>query len=64
MFIPESLRKMTENEMNKILSDSKDTSFKMQLITARGKITDADLSVMVLLNNLKVPTGMILSIKK
>ena len=64
MFIPESLRKMTENEMNKILSDSKDTSFKMQLITARGKIADADLSVMILLNNLKVPAGMILSIKK
>ena len=64
IFIPESLREMTENRMNKILSDSLDTSFKMQLITARGKITDADLSVMVLLNNLKVPTGMILSIKK
>ena len=33
MFIPESLRKKTENEMKKILKESQDTRFKMQLIT-------------------------------
>jgi two-component system CheB/CheR fusion protein len=64
MFIPEQLRKKTENEMNKILRESQDTRFKMQLITAGGKLIETDWSVVVLLDNLKVPSGMILSIKK
>jgi two-component system CheB/CheR fusion protein len=64
MFVPESLRKKIENEMNKILSESQDTRFKMQLITAGGKLIETDWSVVVLLDNLKVPSGMILSIKK
>jgi len=63
-FIPESLRKKTEKEMKKILSESKDTRFNMQLITAGGKLIEADWSVMVLLDNNKAPSGMILSIKK
>ena len=63
-FISESLRKKTENEMNKILSKSVDTRFKMQLITAGGKLIEADWSVIVLLDNFKVPSGMILSMKK
>jgi len=37
MFIPESLRKKTEEEMHKILSESLDTKFKMQLIAPGGK---------------------------
>ena len=64
MFIPESLRKKTENEMNRILNESLDTRFKMQLITAEGKKNEADWSVVVLLDNFKVPSGMILSLKK
>jgi two-component system CheB/CheR fusion protein len=64
MFIPEQSRKGTENEMNKILSESQDTRLKMQLITAGGKLIETDWSVVVLLDNLKVPSGMILSIKK
>jgi two-component system CheB/CheR fusion protein len=63
-FIPESLRKKTEKEMKKILSESKDTRFNMQLITAGGKLIEADWSVMVLLDNYKAPSGLILSIKK
>ena len=50
--------------MKKILSESKDTRFNMQLITAGGKLIEADWSVMVLLDNNKAPSGMILSIKK
>jgi two-component system CheB/CheR fusion protein len=64
MFIREGLREKTKNEMNKILSDSCDTRIKMQLLTDNNKITDADWSVAVLTDNLKVPVGMILSIKK
>jgi hypothetical protein len=36
----------------------------MQLITAGGKKSDADWSVVILLDNFKVPSGMILSQKK
>jgi two-component system, chemotaxis family, CheB/CheR fusion protein len=64
MFIPESLRNKTENELNRILNESHDTRYKMQLITAGGKKNDADWSVVILLDNLKVPSGMILSLKK
>jgi two-component system CheB/CheR fusion protein len=64
MFIPESLRKKTEDKMSKILGESQDTSFKIQVITAEGKLIEADWSVVVLLNNFNLPSGMILSIKK
>jgi two-component system CheB/CheR fusion protein len=64
MFIPESLRNKTENELNRILNESHDTRYKMQLITAGGKKNDADWSVVILLDNFKVPSGMILSLKK
>lgn len=63
MFIPESTRKETENEMNRILKESSDTRFKMQVMTSGGKINEADWSVLVLLDDYKLPCGMILSLK-
>jgi two-component system CheB/CheR fusion protein len=62
-FIPELLRKKTESELKKILNKSQDTEFKMQVITAGGKLIEAEWSVIVLLDNFSVPSGMILSIK-
>ena len=63
-FIPETLRKETENKMNNILSNPHDTSFRLQLKTAGGKMTEADWSVIVLLDNFRMPSGMLLSTKK
>jgi two-component system, chemotaxis family, CheB/CheR fusion protein len=63
VFVPELLRKKTESELKKILNKSQDTKFKMQLITAGGKLTEAEWSVIVLMDNFKVPSGMVLSIK-
>ena len=63
IFIPELLRKKTESELKKILNKSQDTKFKMQLITAGGKVAEAEWSVIVLMDNFNVPSGMILSIK-
>jgi two-component system, chemotaxis family, CheB/CheR fusion protein len=63
-FIPESLKKKTEKEMKKILSESKDTRFNMKLTTDGDKLIEADWFVMVLLNNNKAPSGLILSMKK
>jgi two-component system CheB/CheR fusion protein len=64
MLVPVSLRKKTENEMKKILKDRQDTRLKMQVITAGGKSDEADWSVLVLLDNYEVQSGMILSLKK
>jgi two-component system CheB/CheR fusion protein len=64
MFIPESLRKKTEKEMNNLFRESQDTRFKMQVITATDKLIEADWSVRVTQDNFKVTSGMILSIKK
>jgi two-component system CheB/CheR fusion protein len=64
MFIPEPLRKDTENKMNKILNELQDTRFKMNLISAGGKLVETDCSVVILLDNFKVPCGMLFSIKK
>lgn len=64
MFVPETLKKKCELDLNKLLHESKDTNIRMQLETATGKLTDGDWSVTVLLDNFSVPNGMILSIKK
>ena len=64
MFIPESLRKKTVDKMSKILGESQDTRFKMKIITAEDKLIEAEWSVVVLLDNFNLPSGMILSIKK
>jgi two-component system, chemotaxis family, CheB/CheR fusion protein len=63
-FIPESSREKTLGRMNKILRDSQDSSYRMAVIAAAGKPTEADWSVVVLLDNLKVPSGIILTLKK
>jgi len=62
-FVPEPLRKRTEKEMKKIMKNSLENNIKMMLITAEGQI-EADILALILLNNVKVPSGMILSIKK
>ena len=64
LFVPESLKKKTDNEMKKILSASKDTRSRMHIITGDGKQVETEWSVAVLLNNSRVPSGMILSLQK
>jgi two-component system CheB/CheR fusion protein len=64
MLIPVALRKSTEKEMKKILTESNNRKFKMKVIGPGDKTIEADWSVIVLLDNMKVPSGMILSIKK
>jgi two-component system CheB/CheR fusion protein len=64
MFIPETVRKKTEKDMNKLLHKMIDGKIKMQLIAAGGKIQVIEWSVNVLLNSLKKPAGILLSQKK
>jgi two-component system CheB/CheR fusion protein len=64
LFIPETERKSTENNFNKLQSKLLNGKSKMQVIAAGGTITVVKCSVNVLLNNLKMAAGMILSLKK
>jgi two-component system CheB/CheR fusion protein len=63
VFIPKSQREKTKIDMNRIMSDSHDTSFTLQMKTAGEKLVEAQWSLIVLLDDLKMPSGMILSIK-
>ena len=64
MFIPEKLRKKTENKFNRIFVESQDTKIEMQIVTGEGQLIEDDWSIVVLLNNFNIPSGMILSKKK
>jgi two-component system CheB/CheR fusion protein len=63
VFIPKSQREKTKIDLNRIMSDSHDTSFTLQMKTAGEKLVEAQWSLIVLLDDLKMPSGMILSIK-
>jgi two-component system CheB/CheR fusion protein len=63
MFIPEPVQKKVEKELNKRLNEALDGKFKMQVIAAGGNTPVAEWSVNVLLNNLKMPAGMIIITK-
>jgi two-component system CheB/CheR fusion protein len=64
MFIPKAVQKKTEKELNKLLNKVWDGKFKMQVITAGGTISVVEWFDNILLNNLKMVTGMIIFTKK
>jgi two-component system, chemotaxis family, CheB/CheR fusion protein len=64
MFIPSSMRAKIENELRNILSKSHNTIIRMPLLSTNGNKDNSDWIVTVLLNNIKVPCGMLLSMKK
>jgi two-component system CheB/CheR fusion protein len=64
LFIPRTERKSTENNINKIQSQLLNGKFKMKVIAAGGTVQVVKCSVKVLLNNLKIAAGIILSLKK
>ena len=64
LLIPESMQKKTEKNLHKLLKDSRDSNFKMQVIQAGGNTPFVECHLIVLLNNLKIPAGMIIITKK
>jgi two-component system CheB/CheR fusion protein len=64
MFVPESLRKKTEQELNKLLTESHGGKFKMQVLGANGNMPEVEWSASVLQNNLNMAAGIILSLKR
>jgi two-component system CheB/CheR fusion protein len=64
MFIPEPLQKKCEKDLKKLMSGVQNSNLKMEVITADGKPKPTTCSVNILLNNLKMSTGMILTFRK
>ena len=64
LFVPESVQKKTEKELNKLLRKGLSTNYKMQLPTSDGLIPEVEWSVNILHNNQSKPSGMILITKK
>jgi two-component system CheB/CheR fusion protein len=64
MFVPEPVRKKSEKDLNKLLNEWPGGKFKMQVIVTGGNISEVEWSASVLQNNLKMATGIILSLKR
>jgi two-component system CheB/CheR fusion protein len=64
LLIPQKERKITESNINKLLSQSLNGKFKLQVIAAGGTISVVKCSVNMLFNRLKMAEGIILSLKK
>lgn len=64
MFVPESSRKNSEKELNKLLNEGPGDKLKMQVIAAGMKISEVEWFASVLLNTLKKPTGIFLTLKR
>ncbi len=64
LFIPAAMRKKTEDKMKNIMRKSSDTHIKIQFPSSNGNKSVSEWNTIVLLNNLKVPCGMLLSMKK
>jgi two-component system CheB/CheR fusion protein len=64
MFIPETVQKKTEKDMNEMLKILTGGKFKMQVITAGGNVRVVEWSANVMRNNLMMPTGIIIMTKK
>ena len=62
--IPEKVRKKTQNDLKKLLLSLEENTFRMQTLAAGGKQADELWSVFVIVNSLKIPTGMILLLRK
>jgi len=63
LFVPEESQKKTKNELSKLLNEGGESTCQMQVIAANGNLQNIEWSVNVLLNTLKIPTGMILIAK-
>ncbi|MFH0760955.1 MAG: chemotaxis protein CheB [Bacteroidota bacterium] len=64
LFIPEPAQKKVQNMLKKILNASVVGKFSLKVLASGGKVTLVKWSVDILLNNLKMPVGMIITQKE
>ncbi len=60
LFVPDKVKKATENKMKEMLDEGTETTYKMQVITNSATAKVIEWSINILLNNQKIPAGMIL----
>ncbi len=60
MFVPEPVQSKKRQMLRKMLNNLKNGRFKTEVIAAKGNTAEVDFSARVLLNNMNVPTGMVL----
>jgi len=63
LFVPDPVQTKTENALNRIMKELSDGAFKMQVILAGGNRAVVEWSANVMLDNLKLPAGMIIVTK-
>jgi len=63
MLIPEVRQKQVEKDLVKLLNEMKEVKIKMEVVAAGGKTSVVEWSANLLLNNLKIPSGMIIRTK-
>ncbi len=63
-FVPEAEQKRTEKELKKLFAESLDSKFRLKVIAAENQIRDVEWSANVILNDQKIPIGLILISKK
>jgi len=64
LFIPEPLKKKVEKDLNRQLNQMLEYKYKMKVIAAGGKMPVVEWNINSLLNNQKMPAGMIIINKK
>ena len=64
MFIPEKAQKKIQKEFDTLIGKMLDGNIAMKVISAGMELSQVEWSVNILLNNYKIPTGILLSQKK
>jgi two-component system, chemotaxis family, CheB/CheR fusion protein len=64
MFVPEPAQKKSEKDLKKLMNELQGGKLKMKVTTTGDRISDVECSATVLQNNLKMASGIILSLKR
>ncbi|MBN1926129.1 MAG: PAS domain-containing protein [Prolixibacteraceae bacterium] len=64
LFVPESVRQITEQQMNQLMKQAGENKIKMRAIGADGVDMEMEWTIHVLSNNKKLPMGVIIISKK
>ncbi len=59
-FVPEPERKRTEKELKKLFAEAQDSKFRLKVIADGDQILDVEWSANLILNDQKIPIGLIL----
>ncbi len=64
LFVAKSHRQKIEKDIDKLLKEKADASYKMEVLAAEGKLCEAEWSIKIMYSSLQMATEMILILKK